>query len=119
MAPTHTVEITGSVLTKRYVSWPRDEPGREWAALELISQHEPDLVPGPLERCSSPPSIGMTVVPGVPLSGSLTQPQLDALTSSLRALWSIPPDDLPPIDMSALVARVRTGARRTAGRPRT
>jgi aminoglycoside phosphotransferase (APT) family kinase protein len=51
----------------------------------------------------------MTVVPGVPLSGSLTQPQLDALAGALRALWSIPPDDLPPIDMSALVDRTRIG----------
>jgi aminoglycoside phosphotransferase (APT) family kinase protein len=51
----------------------------------------------------------MTVVPGVPLSGSLTQPQLDALADALRSLWSIPPDDLPPIDLSALVDRTHSG----------
>lgn len=116
MAPTHAVEIAGSVLTKRYASWPRDEPGREWAALELVSRHAPDLVPAPLDRTGAAgsgrrlsPSISMTVVPGAPLSGSLSQPQLDALSDALRTLWSIPPDDLPPIDMSALVERTRTG----------
>ncbi len=109
MAPTHVVEITGSVLTKRYVSWARDEPNREWAALTSISQHAPDLVPRPLEHCSSLPSIAMTLVPGAPLSGSLTRRQLDALGNSLRLLWSIPSDDLLPIDMPALVDRVRIG----------
>jgi aminoglycoside phosphotransferase (APT) family kinase protein len=111
MAPTHAVEIAGSVLTKRYVSWPRGEPGREWAALELVSRHAPDLVPAPLDRtgAAGSPSISMTVVPGAPLSGSLSRPQLDALADALRALWSIPPDDLPPIDMPALVDRTRTG----------
>ena len=116
MAPTHAVEVTGSVLTKRYVSWPRDEPGREWAALELVSRHAPDLVPAPLDRTGATgsgrrptPSISMTVVPGVPLGGPLTRPQLDALANALRALWSIPPDDLPPIDLASLVDRVHTG----------
>jgi len=109
MAPTHEVEIAGPVLTKRYVAWPRDEPGREWAALQLVSRHAPDLVPTPLRRVESPPAISMTVVPGVPLSGFLNPPQLDALADSLQTLWSIPPDDLPPIQLSALVDRVHTG----------
>jgi hypothetical protein len=109
MAPTHAVEIVGSVLTKRYVSWPRDEPGREWAALELISRHLPDLAPKPLHRVTSPPSIAMTVVPGIPFSGSLDGGQLAALGDALRDLWSIPPDGLLAIDTSALVARVRGG----------
>jgi len=109
MTPTHAVELSGTTLTKRYISWARDEPGREWATLELVSRHAPDLVPRPLEQCSAPPSIAMTVVPGVPLGGSLTRPQLDALGGALQTLWSIPPDDLPPIGMPALVDRVRTG----------
>jgi hypothetical protein len=33
MPPTHSIEITGSSVTKRYVSWSRDEPDREWSAL--------------------------------------------------------------------------------------
>jgi aminoglycoside phosphotransferase (APT) family kinase protein len=111
MAPTHAVSVDGSVLTKRYVAWPRDEPGREWAALTLISGHAAGLGPTPLGRtgAAGTPSISMTVVPGVPLSGALTQPQLDALADALRALWSIPPGNLAPIDMPALVDRVRTG----------
>lgn len=117
MTPTHAVSVDGSVLTKRYVAWTRDEPGREWAALTLISGHTPELVPTPLGRTGAggsgrrptTPSISMTVVPGVPLTGSLSGAQLEALGDALQTLWSIPPDDLPPIDMPALVDRVRTG----------
>ncbi|MFI7060174.1 phosphotransferase family protein [Kribbella sp. NPDC050124] len=109
MAPTHAVEVEGSVLTKRYRSWPRDEPGREWAALALINRHAPDLAPTPLDRAGPPPSIAMTVVPGVPLSGTVDGPRLDALGDALRTLWSIPPDDLPPIDLAALIDRIHRG----------
>ncbi|GAB2685873.1 phosphotransferase family protein [Kribbella swartbergensis] len=109
MSPTHTVEVHGSVLTKRYVSWSRDEPGREWAALQLLARHSPDLAPEPLDRVLSPPSITMTVVTGVPLGGALDDRRLDALAHALRELWSIPPDGLPAVDLPALVGRVRSG----------
>jgi len=103
---THTVEVDDRVLTKRYTSWPRDEPGREWAALTLLSQHAPDLVPVPLDRASDPePWLTMTVVPGDPLGDPLAGEQLDALGHALGRLWSIPPDDLPPIDIPALIER--------------
>lgn len=116
MTPTHAVSVDGSVLTKQYVAWPRDEPGREWAALTLISGHAPGLVPRPLGRTGHAgggprptPTISMTVVPGVPLTGSASGAQLEALGDALQTLWSIPPDNLAPIDMPALVDRVRTG----------
>jgi aminoglycoside phosphotransferase (APT) family kinase protein len=107
MAHTHAVEITGSTLTKRYVSWSRDEPAREWSALRLISWHAPDLVPAPLASVPQPPSISMTVIPGRPLGGALDQAELRALERALRDLWSIPPDGLAPIEVAAFVARVR------------
>jgi Ser/Thr protein kinase RdoA (MazF antagonist) len=105
---THTVEHDGAVLTKHYTSWPRDEPGREWAALRLLSRHAPDLVPTPLVRADDPPWVSMTVLPGRPLGGSLTADQLDALGDALDTLWSIAPEDLPPMDLTALVDRTRT-----------
>jgi len=40
---THTVEVAGRVLTKRYTSWSHDEPGREWAALTVLDSDQPDL----------------------------------------------------------------------------
>jgi aminoglycoside phosphotransferase (APT) family kinase protein len=50
----------------------------------------------------------MTVLPGEPLSGSLTPAQRDALGDALSTLWSIDSHDLPPIDVPALVDRTRT-----------
>ena len=102
---THTVEVDGPALTKHYTSWSRDEPGREWAALTLLSAQVPDLVPTPL--ASNPkPWITMTVVPGEPLGGALTDEQLDAVCSALTTLWSVPAHDRPPIDTQALTDRV-------------
>lgn len=113
---THRVEIDDAVLTKRYASWSRDEPGREWAALNLLSHHAPGLAPIPLDRSrldgtsSGPcrPWVSMTVLPGRSLNGSLTPAQLDALADAVTTLWSIDPHNLPPIDTPALVERTRT-----------
>jgi aminoglycoside phosphotransferase (APT) family kinase protein len=106
---THTVEITDEVLTKHYASWSRDEPGREWAALNLLSQHAPGLAPIPLFQGASPrPWASMTLLPGQPLSGALTNAQLDVLGDALATLWSLDPHGLPPIDTPALVDRTRT-----------
>jgi len=106
---THTVEVTGEVLTKHYSSWSRDEPGREWAALTLLAQHAPGLAPTPLVDGAAPrPWVSMTVLPGQPLSGALTGAQLDALGDALTTLWSVDPHDLPPIDTLALVNRTQS-----------
>jgi aminoglycoside phosphotransferase (APT) family kinase protein len=105
---THKVEVPGSTLTKRYTSWSRNEPAREWAALVLLSQEAPDLVPRPL-TLSTDPSLTMTVLPGQPLSGSLTASMQTALGDALDTLWSVPPAGLAPIDLPALVARTRSG----------
>ncbi|WP_329004830.1 aminoglycoside phosphotransferase family protein [Kribbella sp. NBC_00709] len=105
---THEVEVSGTTVTKRYTSWPRDEPGREWAALTLLSQAAPDLVPRPLSTDPAP-SLTMTVVPGHPLAGQLTAAQLTALGQAIETLWSIPPDGLAQIDLPALADRTRSG----------
>ena len=109
---THTVELDGPILTKHYTSWSRAEPDREWTALTLLSRKAPDLAPTPLDRShpdvSSGPWVSMTVLPGQPLSGSLTAAQLQALGDSLTTLWSIDPHDLPAVDTAALVDRTRT-----------
>ena len=106
---THTVEIQNGVLTKHYSSWSRDEPHREWSALQLLSRQAPGLTPVPVTRSDlGQPWVSMTVLPGDPLSGSLTPAQLDALGDALSTLWSIDPHDLPPIDTAALLDRTRT-----------
>jgi Ser/Thr protein kinase RdoA (MazF antagonist) len=107
---THTIEISGTTVTKRYTSWPRNEPDREWAALTLLSAAAPDLVPSPLTRSANPtPWVTMTRAPGQPLEGSLTATQLTLLGNALETLWSVSSGSLEPIDLTALIARTRTG----------
>ncbi|MGW7682416.1 aminoglycoside phosphotransferase family protein [Kribbella sp. NPDC054772] len=107
---THSVEVTGGTVTKRYASWSRDEPAREWAALTLLSQAVPELVPTPLTSSGDPaPWMTLTLLPGAPLPADLTAAQLAALGNALETLWSVPPTGLTPIDLPALVARTRSG----------
>jgi Ser/Thr protein kinase RdoA (MazF antagonist) len=105
---THTISVSGSVLTKHYTSWSRNEPDREWAALTLLSEAIPDLVPHPLSRTPAP-SLTMTTLPGEPLTAPVRVPQLTALGDAIETLWSIPPSSLPAIDLTALVSRTRAG----------
>jgi aminoglycoside phosphotransferase (APT) family kinase protein len=104
---THHVESDGTVVRKRYTSWSRDEPTREWSALTVLSHAAPDLTPTPI--ATGDHWLTMTAVPGEPLSGSLTPAQLSALGDALDTLWSVPPDELLPIDLFALIERTRTG----------
>jgi hypothetical protein len=98
---THTLTFAAGTVTKRYTSWNRGEPRREWAALQHIHRHAPDLAPQPItaDLDNVPPTVTMTVVPGQPMNANLTQSQIRALTTAIRGLWAIPLDDptnLPP-----------------------
>jgi aminoglycoside phosphotransferase (APT) family kinase protein len=104
---THAIEISGSTVTKRFISWSRDEPTREWTALTLLSKAAPDLAPTPLTRSTT--VITMTRTPGEPLDGSLTPAQLTAVGDALQTLWSVPPEGLAPTDLAALLSRTHTG----------
>ncbi|WP_405063398.1 aminoglycoside phosphotransferase family protein [Kribbella sp. NBC_01505] len=99
---THSVDVSDAVLTKRYTSWDRGEPDREWAALELLADAVPDLVPTPLAR--GPLWVTMSVIPGEPLTDPATPAQVSALGVALDTLWSVTPT-LVPLDLSALVER--------------
>ncbi|WP_344222509.1 phosphotransferase [Kribbella sancticallisti] len=108
MTQTHQVTIEGSVVTKTYVSCPRDEHLREWSALQTISTSAPDLAPTPLSLTPGP-TLSMSLLPGVPLRGALTRAELTALETALRRLWSLPTEGLLPLPLAPLVARVRSG----------
>ena len=110
MTQTHEVSIDGLVVTKTYVSTDRDEHLREWAALRAISAGADDLVPTPLDLAAGP-SLSMSLVPGRPLSGALTQPELDGLEQALRTMWSLPTDGVLPFPLPGFIERVREGAR--------
>src|SRR5687767_10199905 len=98
MSQTHGLRMDGDVLVKSYTSWDRDEHRREWMMLRHLHAGVPGLVPAPLaERLDAvPPSVTMSRLPGVPLTGALTPPQLAGLEAALRELWSVPAADLPP-----------------------
>lgn len=101
MAHTHELTFAASSVTKRYTSWDRDEPRREWAALRHIHRHAPDLVPQPIaaDLDAVPPTVTMAIVPGQPMTADLTPVHIRGLTEAIRALWAVPhrdADDIPP-----------------------
>lgn len=99
---THDVAVGPRLVTKRYRSWARGEPHREWRALTLLDEHVPGLAARPLALTeASPPVLEMSVVPGVELgAAALTPPQLDALAAALTRLHGGVPETvvggLPP-----------------------
>jgi aminoglycoside phosphotransferase len=102
-AGTHDVSIDarGGFVTKRFRSWARDEPAREWRALRLLDEYAPGLAPRPLSASLNPPDgsapeLRMSWLPGLPLSAAAVTPaQVRALAGALDRLWrSIPSDRL-------------------------
>ncbi|MFI7642359.1 aminoglycoside phosphotransferase family protein [Nonomuraea sp. NPDC049400] len=86
---THSVEIGDVVVIKRYRSWDRGEPHREWAALTLLAEHAPGLAPTPVEAAfdAHPPMITMTRLPGQVLRGDhATGEQISAVAAALSQL---------------------------------
>lgn len=105
---THDIEIGATRVVKRFRSWDRGEPDREWRGLELLHTHAPGLAPQPLARRTDDgrPAIVMSRVPGEPLeSGQLSDRRLDSLAEALELLhtrvpsWAV--ERLPPRISSA------------------
>ena len=116
---THELLIAGSTITKRYTSWTRGEPRREWRVLNLVHRHAADLVPHPLSAQleAIPPAITMSVVPGQPLHGCMSPAQIDALTAAVKRLWTVPQDAAPrrvPATNDLDLARTLTAGPRPA-----
>ncbi|MEV1002626.1 aminoglycoside phosphotransferase family protein [Nonomuraea sp. NPDC050202] len=90
---THSLDIRDDVVVKRYTSWGRGEPRREWAALTLLAEHGPDLAPAPVEAAleAHPPMIVMSRLPGHVLRGEhATDDQITAMAAALNRLHQIP-----------------------------
>ncbi|MFJ3707662.1 aminoglycoside phosphotransferase family protein [Streptomyces sp. NBC_01267] len=101
LTTTHTLDIGPTTVVKRYRSWDRDEPRREWQTLTLLARHAPGLAPRPLDRSAHPPAVTMERVPGTPLRGTHVGPaQTTALAAALTRLHEAVPrtqlDALPP-----------------------
>ena len=90
---THHLELGDEVVIKRYNSWDRGEPHREWVALTLLAEHAPGLAPAPIEAAldADPPVITMSRLPGRVLRGErATGEQLAAIATALNLLHQIP-----------------------------
>ncbi|MEV0619147.1 aminoglycoside phosphotransferase family protein [Nonomuraea sp. NPDC050404] len=86
---THEIDIQGEVVTKRYRSWDRREPHREWAALTLLAEHAPGLSPAPIsaDLDGTPPTVTMSRLPGTPLRGLHANPHVvEAMAATLTHL---------------------------------
>ncbi|WP_082309819.1 aminoglycoside phosphotransferase family protein [Nonomuraea sp. SBT364] len=90
---THSLEFRDEVVVKRYASWGRGEPHREWLALTLLAEHTPGLAPAPVEAAldGDPPMIVMSRLPGTVLRGQhATDEQIKAMAAALTRLHQIP-----------------------------
>lgn len=74
LTTTHTLDIGPTTVVKRYRSWDRDEPRREWQTLTLLARHAPGLAPRPLDRSAHPPAVTMERVPGTPCAAPTSAP---------------------------------------------
>lgn len=95
---THDVVIGQKEVVKRYRSWQRGEPDREWAALTLLHRFSPGLAPTPLSRRTDDgaPVIVMSRLPGNSLGSSpLTPTQVAAVGEVMGTLYrAVPPEHL-------------------------
>ena len=115
-AGTHEIHVdTGrDVVIKRFRSWDRREPTREWTALTLLAEFAPGLAATPVraDLITDPPVIEMSRLPGVPLGGTpLSAAQADALAPALDRLWNAVPHGMltglkPGLNASQLARRV-------------
>src|SRR5688572_19217498 len=115
---THELSVRDGVVVKRFRSWARGEPAREWTILRLLDEHARGLGPAPVraDLDGDPPSVTMSLVPGVPLAAAPTAQQLDALAAALCRLWTVPVAGLPPRrylpdEVAATVTRDLAGRR--------
>jgi len=98
---THLLRRDGSLITKTYRSWSRDEHRREWAVLNRLAARQPGLGPRPVRAAldTEPPSITMTIIPGTPIAGRWSDDHVTFLADAMCQFWSTPADGLPALDM--------------------
>ena len=116
-AATHEIQVDADrgVVVKRFRSWDRREPAREWNALMLLAEFAPDLAATPVraDLAADLPVIEMSRLPGVPLGGApVSGAQAGALAVALGQLWQAVPSARltdpvrPEANASQLVSRV-------------
>lgn len=113
-ATTHLVECGTTRVTKKFRSWGRAEPEREWRTLRLLATYAPGLAPQPLcaDVSADPPTVVMSRLPGVPLPSTGTPiagVRLDAMAGAIdrlhravpaSVLASLPVRATSPLDLA-------------------
>jgi hypothetical protein len=88
---THEVFIDHGrcLVTKRFRSWDRGEPAREWAALTLLAEFAPGLPPAPIraDLDAHPPAIVMSCLPGTALGDASEQARLREFRRLAALFW--------------------------------
>jgi Ser/Thr protein kinase RdoA (MazF antagonist) len=118
---THQVWIDpeSRIVVKRFRSWSRSEPLREWTALTLLAESAPGLAPAPVraDLGGEPPTLTMSWLPGGELGTEpVTAAQARALADALERLWRSVPSaerEFPPSVASnpvSFTGQVRTMA---------
>ena len=91
---THVLTFTRDRVVKRYRSWDRGEPDREWDGLGVLHHHARGLSPRPLRRrvAHGAPVIEMTRVAGEPLGAApLSHDQVAAVARALAQMYQAVP----------------------------
>lgn len=119
-----TVDAGQGLVVKRYRSWSRGEPAREWAALTLLAEFAPGLAPVPVRAAlqAEPPEIVMSFVRGTVPGARVTPTEAGALGVALERLWcAVPRARLAPAfgtgPISAALTRQVDLMARAATRP--
>jgi aminoglycoside phosphotransferase (APT) family kinase protein len=103
---THHIEFGDDFVIKRYSSWHRGEPQREWTALTLLAEHAPGVAPSPVRAVldAYPPTITMSRLPGHVLRGEhATDEQVKAIADALNRLHQIPTRVVEEVEPAPLV----------------
>lgn len=116
---THCLKVRGDVVVKRFRSWARGEPRREWRALGLLARYAPGLAPAPVHAAldAGPPVVVMSRLPGDAMATRpLTADEIAAVAASIGRLHrAAPPGALEaaepmPFGPVTAAARVRAMA---------
>ncbi len=116
---THFLEVRGEVVVKRFQSYARGEPRREWQALRMLARYAPGLAPAPVHAAldARPPVVVMSRLPGNAMgTRPLSAGEVAAVAASIRRLHrAAPPGVLDatepmPFGPVTAVARVRAMA---------
>jgi len=120
-AATHHVFVGDKEVIKRFRSWQRGEPDREWRGLELLQTYAPGLAPKPLARWTDGerPVIVMSRLSGETLGAQpLSDDQVSAVATALTRLHSaVPGVELAKLPRRLWGAVAAVGQLRTHGPP--